>query len=150
MRLALFRPEIPQNTGTLMRLGACMNVPIDLIEPCSFIIDDKRLKRAGMDYLDKATLTQHKDSHSFFHTNKDNRVILIDVKGQHCFYDFMFEKNDILMVGRESDGVPAEIFEKCTSSVHIPMHLNCRSLNVAVAASMVITEALRQLKFSKK
>jgi tRNA (cytidine/uridine-2'-O-)-methyltransferase len=146
LRLALYRPEIPQNTGTLMRLGACVDVAIDLIEPCSFVIDDKRLKRAGMDYREQANLTRHVNIDAFWQTCTKNRVILLDVKGAHCFYDFAFEANDVLMVGRESDGVPSDIFQRCTSSVHIPIHPSCRSLNVAIAAAMVLTEAMRQLR----
>ncbi len=146
LRLALFRPEIPQNTGTLMRLGACLDVPIDLIEPCSFVIDDKRLKRAGMDYREQVNLTRHVDLDAFWQARKGNRVILLDVKGEHSFYDFKFEVGDTLMVGRESDGVPAAVFGACATSVYIPMNLQCRSLNVAIAASMVITEAMRQIR----
>jgi tRNA (cytidine/uridine-2'-O-)-methyltransferase len=146
LRLALYRPEIPQNTGTLMRLGACVDVPIDLIEPCSFVIDDKRLKRAGMDYREQANLTRHVDIDAFWQTRKENRVICVDVKGVHCFYDFVFEPGDILMLGRESDGVPNDVFDRCASSVRIPINASCRSLNVAVAAAMVLTEAMRQLR----
>ncbi|MDP4725105.1 MAG: tRNA (cytidine(34)-2'-O)-methyltransferase [Alphaproteobacteria bacterium] len=146
LRLALFRPEIPQNTGTLMRLGACLDVPIDLIEPCSFVIDDKRLKRAGMDYREQVNLTRHVDLDAFWQARKGNRVILLDVKGEHSFYDFKFEVGDTLMVGRESDGVPAAVFGACATSVYIPMNLQCRSLNVAIAAAMVITEAMRQIR----
>ncbi|MES2607465.1 MAG: TrmH family RNA methyltransferase [Pseudomonadota bacterium] len=149
LRLALFRPEIPQNTGTLMRLGACLDVPIDLIEPCSFVIDDKRLKRAGMDYREQTNLTQHADIDAFWQARKDNRVILLDVKGEHSFYDFKFKAGDTLMVGRESDGVPVDVFDACAASVHIPMNLQCRSLNVAIAAAMVIAEAMRQLMIQK-
>jgi tRNA (cytidine/uridine-2'-O-)-methyltransferase len=146
LRLALFRPEIPQNTGTLMRLGACLDVSLDLIEPCSFVIDDKRLKRAGMDYREQANLTQHVDIDAFWQARKENRVILLDVKGEHSFYDFKFQPGDTLMVGRESDGVPDDVFKQCAASVHIPMNLQCRSLNVAIAAAMVLTEAMRQLQ----
>ena len=146
LRLALFRPEIPQNTGTLMRLGACLDVPLDLIEPCSFVIDDKRLKRAGMDYREQANMTRHVNIDAFWQARKENRVILLDVMGEHSFYDFKFEAGDTLMVGRESDGVPDDIFKRCTASVNIPMNPLCRSLNVAIAAAMVLTEAMRQLK----
>lgn len=146
LRLALFRPEIPQNTGTLMRLGACLDVPIDLIEPCSFVIDDKRLKRAGMDYREQANLTQHVNLEAFWQARKNNRVILLDVKGKHSFYDFNFMPGDTLMVGRESDGVPSDVFDACAASVHIPMIPGCRSLNVAIAAAMVLTEAMRQTR----
>lgn len=146
LRLALFRPEIPQNTGTLMRLGACLDVPIDLIEPCSFVIDDKRLKRAGMDYREQANLTRHVDIDAFWQAQKTNRVILVDVKGEHSFYDFTFKAGDTLMMGRESDGVPADVFNACAASVHIPMVVGCRALNVAIAAAIVLTEAMRQMR----
>ena len=129
-----------------MRLGACLDVPLDLIEPCSFVIDDKRLKRAGMDYREQANLTRHVDLDAFWLARKGNRVILLDVKGEHSFYDFKFEVGDTLMVGRESDGVPADVFYACAGSVNIPMNPLCRSLNVAIAAAMVLTEAMRQLR----
>ncbi|MDP3371816.1 MAG: tRNA (cytidine(34)-2'-O)-methyltransferase [Candidatus Paracaedibacteraceae bacterium] len=146
LKLALFEPEIPQNTGTLMRLGACLDVPIEVIEPCGFVLDDKRLKRAGMDYREQANLTLHNDINTFWQSRQNSRVILIDVKGEHSFYDFQFQDNDTLMVGRESNGVPEDVFKRCDASVFIPMHPACRSLNVAIAAAMVLTEAMRQIK----
>lgn len=146
LKLALFQPEIPQNTGTLMRLGACLDIPIDVIEPCGFVLDDKRLKRAGMDYREQANLTRHPDINAFWESCGNRRVILLDVKGKHSFYDFTFQDDDILMVGRESNGVPDDVFQRCHASVNIPMNPECRSLNVAIAAAMVLTEAIRQIK----
>ncbi len=146
LRLALFEPEIPQNTGTLMRLGACLDIPIDVIEPCGFIYDDKRLKRSGMDYRDIVNVTRHADIHAFWTATIANRVILLDVKADHSFYDFTFKPGDIIMVGRESNGVPEAVFNQCHTALKIPMNPNCRSLNVAVAAAMVLTEAVRQIR----
>ncbi len=146
LRLALFEPEIPQNTGTLMRLGACLDIPIDVIEPCGFIYDDKRLKRSGMDYRDIVNVTRHADIHAFWTATTTNRVILLDVKAELSFYDFAFEAGDIVMVGRESNGLPEAVFNQCYTALKIPMNPNCRSLNVAVAAAMVLTEAIRQVR----
>lgn len=146
LKLALYQPEIPQNTGTLMRLGACLDVGIEIIEPCSFIFDDKRLKRAGMDYRDKTNLTMHNNVEQFFEKSIDRRVILLDVKGAHDFYDFEFLPTDIFMLGRESDGVPDDVRMRCSDSVHISMQDGFRSLNVAIAAAMVLSEAIRQTR----
>lgn len=146
MRLALYQPEIPQNTGTLLRLGACLGVGVDIIEPCSFIWHDQKLKRAGMDYIELANVTRHPSWDHFQGTcgEKDQRIILVDVAGDINFCDFSFSSKDVLMMGQESVGVPKEVFDGVSHRVKIPMMPNCRSLNVAVAAAMVLTEALRQ------
>ena len=129
-----------------MRLGACLDIPIDLIEPCGFIYDDKRLRRSGMDYRDIANVTRHVDINAFWHATTTNRIILLDVKAEQSFYDFTFQENDILMVGRESNGVPDAVFTRCHTVLKIPMNPACRSLNVAIAATMVLTEAIRQIQ----
>lgn len=144
VRLALYQPEIAQNAGTLMRLSACMGIPMDIIEPCGFIWDDKKLKRSGMDYLDIVNVTRHRSWETFCH-NSQNRLVLIDVQGEIDYTSFNFQENDVLMLGRESSGVPSEVFEQCRLRVHIPQTPQCRSLNVAVAGAMVLGEALRQL-----
>jgi tRNA (cytidine/uridine-2'-O-)-methyltransferase len=148
MRLALFEPDIPQNTGTLIRLGACMGVPVDIIEPCGFVFSDKSLKRAGMDYLERATINRH-DSWQRFLDNRaqsttGGRLILLSTKAAQPYTDFKFHETDTLLLGRESAGVPDAVFEQADASVLIPMAEGARSLNVAIAGAMVLGEALRQ------
>lgn len=143
MRLALYQPEIPQNAGTLMRLAACLGVPLDIIEPCGFIWHDQKLQRAGMDYIELANVHKH-SSFDAFRLAQPNRMVLIDTKAATSFLDFKFEKDDILLLGKESTGVPDEVFQAIPNKVVIPMVEGRRSLNVAVAGAMVLTEALRQ------
>jgi tRNA (cytidine/uridine-2'-O-)-methyltransferase len=146
VRLALYQPEIPQNTGTLLRLGACLGVPVDIIEPCSFVWHDQKLRRAGMDYLELANVTRHVSWFQFQQVceQKAQRLILLDVQGETSFLDFQFSCQDVLMVGRESLGVPVEVFDQIPHRIKIPMLKQRRSLNLAVAASIVLSEALRQ------
>ena len=146
MRLALYQPEIPQNTGTLIRLGACVGVGIDVIEPCGYIWDDARLKRAGMDYMELANVTRHATWDAFQQQLNLSRLILLDTKASTDYLDFEFQPDDILMVGRESDGVPEMVFNATHYQVKISMLSERRSLNVAVAASIVLGEALRQTR----
>lgn len=146
MKLALYQPEIPQNTGTLIRLGACLGIGIDIIEPCSFVLDDVRLKRAGMDYIDLANIKRHQNWTSFYQHYNQTRIVLLDTKAETNYLDFNFDKNDILLVGRESDGVPKEVYDQSSFQVRISMAYSTRSLNVAIAASMVIGEAIRQFR----
>lgn len=148
VRLALYQPEIPQNVGTLARTCACFEIPLDIIEPCSFIWSDQKLKRAGMDYLDLLTITKHKSwGHfiKFSHTH-NQRIVLLDTQGADAIDDFKFEENDILLLGQESTGVPKDVFDVCDRKVYIPIHPQCRSLNVAITGGIVLFEALRQIK----
>ena len=147
MRLALFQPDIPQNTGTLLRMAVCLAIPVDIINPCGFIFSDRRLKRAGMNYLDNVDVTQHDSWDVFrkFVTDKKRRLILLSTKAETTYTKFTFRKKDILMVGRESAGVPEDVFEAVDARVCIPMAKNARSLNVAIAAAMVVGESLRQI-----
>jgi len=146
MRLALYQPDIPQNTGTILRLGACMGVAVDIIEPCGFPFSDKSLRRAGMDYLDQVDVTRHLSWEDFIgnRENEPGRVVLLTTRGSTAYTDFGFLKNDILLLGRESAGVPEEIHRAVGARVKIPMTGGVRSLNIAVAAAMVLGEALRQ------
>lgn len=144
MRLALYEPDIPQNTGTLMRLAACLAVPLDIIEPCGFLLSDKNLKRAGMDYTDNLDLTRHLDWTSFQNAQQGRRIVLLTTKTDLCYTDFAFRPDDVLLAGRESAGVPDSVHDACTARVTVPMAAGLRSLNVAVAAAMVLGEALRQ------
>jgi tRNA (cytidine/uridine-2'-O-)-methyltransferase len=144
MRLALYEPDIPQNAGTLMRLCACLGVSLDIIEPCGFLLTDKNLKRAGMDYLEKLDMQRHSSWQAFRKTREGQRLVLLTTKTTDSFLDFKFEAGDILLAGRESLGVPEDVHAACDARVTIPMAAGVRSLNVAVAASMVLSEALRQ------
>ncbi len=145
MRLALFQPDIPQNTGTLIRLAACMGVPLDIIEPCGFPWDDRALKRAGMDYVALADVTRH-TSWAAYRTAKaaGTRLVLLTTKGTEPYTGFAFRPGDVLLVGRESAGVPADVHDAADARIAVPMRPETRSLNVAVAAAMVLGEALRQ------
>jgi tRNA (cytidine/uridine-2'-O-)-methyltransferase len=142
-RLALYQPDIPQNTGTLLRLAACLGVGVDIIEPCGFPLSDAKLKRAGMDYLALASIARHADFAAFL-SQKSGRVVLIETDGATPYADFLFQPGDILLLGSESAGTPRAIYGQCDASVFIPQQAG-RSLNVAVAAAMVLGEALRQM-----
>jgi tRNA (cytidine/uridine-2'-O-)-methyltransferase len=143
IRLALYQPDIPQNAGAMMRLAACMDTPLDLIEPCGFNYDDRRVRRSGMDYIDFLDLTRH-ESWNSFHAGLRGRLILLTTAGdvRHC--DFRFASDDRIMVGRESAGVPPNVHEAAAARVRIAIRPGLRSLNVAQAAAIALTEALRQ------
>lgn len=146
MRLALYEPDIPQNTGTLMRLCACLGVPLDIIEPCGFILSDKNLRRAGMDYIDQLDMTKHINWAAFKAASVGKRLVLMSTKASGSFLDFQFQPNDILIAGRESAGVPEQVHAECDARVLIPMQPGMRSLNVALASGIILGEALRQTK----
>ena len=146
LRLALYQPDMPTNTGSMLRLGACLGVPLDIIEPCGFVWDDKKLKRVAMDYIDHIDYVRHIDWHSFKAQHQERRVILLTTKGAVPYTDFSFRSDDILMVGRESAGVPDNIHEAVDGRVIIPMAPGLRSLNVTLSAAMVLGEALRQTR----
>ncbi|MEE3626820.1 tRNA (cytidine(34)-2'-O)-methyltransferase [Nitrospirillum sp. BR 11752] len=164
MRIALYQPDIPQNAGTLMRLGACLNVGIDIIEPCGFVLDDKRLRRSGMDYLEGVDLVRHTSWAAFETRRRANgqsggdagqprpgqgavmpRLLLLTTRAAMWYTDFVFQPDDILLLGRESAGVPEEVHAAADARLAIPMRPGLRSLNVAMAAAMVVGEAIRQL-----
>lgn len=143
MRLALYQPDIPQNAGALLRLGACLGVPVDIIEPCGFVLSDRRLKRAGMDYLAAATLVRHPSWESF-RAGHQGRLVLLTTRAPLAYHRFEFRPDDTLLLGRESAGVPEEVHGAAGARLRIPLEAGQRSLNVAVAAAMVLGEALRQ------
>jgi len=143
VRLALYEPDIPQNAGSLMRLGACLGVGIDIIEPCGFLLSDRNFRRAGMDYLKSADICRH-DSWARFHQTLQGRLVLLTTKGGTAYTDFAFTPGDTLLVGRESAGVPETVHLAADARVVIPLRPGLRSLNVAQAAAMVLGEALRQ------
>ena len=145
MRLALFEPDIPQNAGALIRLGACLGVAVDVIEPCGFLFDDARLRRAGMDYLELAEVVRH-TSWDEFARSTTKRMILLTTKAEARYTDFAFTPTDVLILGRESAGVPESVHQSAAARLRIPMRPGLRSLNVALAGAMVLGEALRQTK----
>lgn len=144
MRLVLFEPDIPQNTGTLMRLAAGLGVAMDLVEPCGFILDDRRLRRAGMDYLDQLDLTRHVSWPAFVRERNPGRLVLLTTRAAVPYTAFTFRPDDLLVLGRESAGVPDDVHDAADARVVIPLRPPARSLNVALAAAMVVGEALRQ------
>lgn len=146
-RLALYQPDIPQNTGTLIRMAACLGIAVDIVEPAAFDVSDRHFRRSGMDYLDRAAVTRHASFAAFdaWRKTDNRRLILVETDGTIAHVDFAFETGDILMVGRESAGVLPNVYEAADAVVHIPMRSGLRSLNVALAAAMVMGEALRQV-----
>ena len=150
MRIALFEPDIPQNAGNIFRLGACLGVSIDIIEPAGFVIDDKRLKRASMDYYDYLDLTKHLSWEKFYEWSKENsyRLILLTTKSTKSYYDYKYQPNDIILFGRESAGVPEYVHEAVDERLTIPMVKGPRSINLSSSVSIVAGEMIRQLKLS--
>ncbi len=146
MEIVLYEPDIPQNTGTIMRLGACLGVPVHIIEPAGFPVSDRSFRRAGLDYLDAVKIERHISFAAFEEWRKANgrRLVLLTTKGYTRYPDFAFRDGDLLLVGRESSGVPDRVHAAADVSLRIPMREGLRSLNIAVALSMVLGEALRQ------
>lgn len=149
MRLALYQPDIPQNTGTLLRLGACLDLALDIIEPCGFIFNEKAMRRAGMDYLEFSNYKRHDSWEDFLqyrqnHPDEYGRIILLTTHAKMPFTDFKFQKNDIILMGRESAGVPENVHQTADARLLIPMNPTARSINMAVSAAMAVSEALRQ------
>lgn len=144
MRIALFQPDIPQNAGAIFRLGACLNVAVDVIEPCGFVLDDRRLKRVAMDYGAQVEVERHASWEAWQAVRDGARAVLLTTKGDVSYTDFAFERDDILLLGRESAGVPDSVHDAVDARLIVPMATGARSLNVVTAAAMVIGEALRQ------
>lgn len=148
MRLALYQPDIPQNTGAMLRLAACLDVAVDLIEPCGFVWSDRRLRRAGMDYLEGVALTRHASWAAFVESRHAmaarGRLVLLTTSGDRSYAEYEFHSSDTLLVGRESAGVPPDVHAAADARLVIPMRPGVRSLNVALAAAMALGEALRQ------
>jgi tRNA (cytidine/uridine-2'-O-)-methyltransferase len=148
MRIALFQPDIPQNTGTILRLCACLNVEAHIIEPAGFPVSDRHFRRAGMDYLDQVRIVRHVDWASFEAWRRDLglRLLLLTTKGSRSYLDCSYRPTDILLLGRESAGVPDAVSTAADERLAIPMQAGMRSLNVALAAAMALGEALRQTR----
>jgi tRNA (cytidine/uridine-2'-O-)-methyltransferase len=143
MRLALFQPDIPQNLGAALRLGACLGVPVDVIEPCGFPLSDRAVRRAALDYGAKAELVRH-PGWSEFLTSRQGRLLLFTTRGALPFQDFIYRASDVLLFGRESAGVPDDVHAAADARLCIPLVPGTRSLNVVTAAAMALGEALRQ------
>jgi tRNA (cytidine/uridine-2'-O-)-methyltransferase len=148
MRLVLYEPDIPQNAGTMMRMAACLGVGLDIVEPCGFLLDDRRLRRAGLDYRDRVPMRTHESWPAFRRWLEDaapgTRILLLTTQGETAYTAFAFRPGDVIMVGRESGGVPEAVHAAVDARLRIPMAAGNRSLNVAVAGAMALGEALRQ------
>jgi tRNA (cytidine/uridine-2'-O-)-methyltransferase len=144
MHIALYKPDIPQNTAAIIRLSACLNLKIHIIEPCGFDLNDSRFKRVVMDYLGFSKIFRHQDYNDFLKKNKKNRIVLMTTKANKYYHKFKFKKNDILLFGRESAGVPENLHKSIKNKIKIPMNKKTRSLNVAMSVAIISTEALRQ------
>ena len=147
MRLALYQPDIPQNTGTILRMAACLGVPVDIIRPAGFDLSDKALRRAVMDYADHLDLTRHDSWETFLASHETMagcRLIALTTKAEQSYLDFTYQPADTLLLGRESAGLPDDVHTACDARLKIPLSPGTRSLNVAIAAAMVTGEALRQ------
>ena len=144
MHIVLYKPDIPQNTAAIIRLGACLNLKIHLIEPCGFSLNDKRFKRVVMDYEGLCEIILHSDFEIFLKKYKKSRIVLMTTKAKKLYHKFKFKKDDMLLFGRESAGVPKELHELLKDKIKIPMNKKTRSLNVAMSVAIVAAEALRQ------
>ena len=142
--IALYQPDIPQNTAAIIRLCSCFDTTVEIIEPCGFQLSDKRLKRVAMDYLDKSKIIIYESYEKFLLKKKNSRVILLTTKAKKNYTNFKFSPNDTLLLGRESEGVPKVVHQKSFERLKIPLKKNVRSLNIAIAAAIALSEAYRQ------
>ena len=149
MHIVLYKPDIPQNTAAIIRLGACLNLKIHLIEPCGFNLNDKRFERVVMDYLGLCDVIRHTDFKTFLKKYKKSRIVLMTTRAKKIYHKFKFKKNDMLLFGRESAGVPKELHQLLKNKIKIPMNKKTRSLNVAMSVAIVTSEALRQNRLLK-
>ena len=143
-KIALFEPDIPQNTAAIIRTCACLGAKLEIIEPCGFLLSDDRFKRVVMDYLDEKEIKFYKSSEDFFKSKKNQRIILMTTKASISYTEFKFEKNDTILFGRESAGVPESVHKLIKDRLKIPMKINKRSLNIASSVAIVLAENLRQ------
>ena len=144
MHIALYKPDIPQNTAAIIRLGACLNLKIHIIEPCGFNLHDSRFKRVVMDYMGMSRIFRYEDYDDFLKKNKNKRIVLMTTKAKKHYHKFKFKKNDMMLFGRESAGVPENLHKTIKNRIKIPMNKNTRSLNVAISVAIISAEALRQ------
>lgn len=146
MRIALYQPDIPQNTGTILRLAACLGIPVDIIAPAGFDLSARALRRAGLDYLDHVELERHESWTAFRGSRSGHRIVLLTTKAELRHVDFSFAADDLLLFGRETSGVPDAVHDTADARIRIPMRPGMRSLNVALAAGIAVAEALRQTR----
>ena len=144
MHIALYKPDIPQNTAAIIRLGACLNLKIHIIEPCGFNLHDPRFKRVVMDYMGMSKIFRYEDYDNFLKKNKDKRIVLMTTKAKKYYHKFKFKKNDMMLFGRESAGVPESLHKTIKNRIKVPMNKKTRSLNVAMSVAIISAEALRQ------
>jgi tRNA (cytidine/uridine-2'-O-)-methyltransferase len=144
MHIALYKPDIPQNTAAIIRLSACLNLKVHIIEPCGFDLNDARFKRVVMDYMGYSKIFRHKDYNEFLKKKPNNRIVLMTTKATKNYNNFKFKKDDVLLFGRESAGVPENLHKSIKDKVKIPMNKKTRSLNVAMSVAIIAAEALRQ------
>ena len=146
-KIALFEPDIPQNTAAIIRTCACLGANLEIIEPCGFLLSDKRFKRVVMDYIEEKNIKFHKSFNEFLKSKENQRIVLMTTKASISYTKFKFEKNDTILFGRESAGVPERIHKLIKNRLKIPMKNNKRSLNLATAVAIVLAESLKQTKF---
>ena len=148
-KIALYEPDIPQNTAAIIRTCACLGADLEIIKPCGFLFSDKRFKRVVMDYMDEKIIKFYQSSEEFFKSKKDQRVILLTTKSAESYAEFSFKSNDTLLFGRESAGVPDNVHNLIKHRLKIPMMSNKRSLNIASSVAIILSENLRQVSFNK-
>ena len=145
-KIALFEPDIPQNTAAIMRTCACLGAKLEIIEPCGFLLSDKRFKRVVMDYIEKKDIKFYKSTGDFFKSKENQRIILMTTKASISYTKFKFDKNDTILFGRESSGVPENFHKLIKNRLKIPMKNNKRSLNIASSVAIILAESLKQIK----
>ena len=143
-KIALFEPDIPQNTAAIIRTCACLGVKLEIIEPCGFLLNDRRFRRVVMDYMDEKNIRFYKSSDHFFNSKKNQRIILMTTKASISYTEFKFKKNDTILFGRESAGVPRKIHEMINNKLKIPMKNSKRSLNLSTSVAITLAESLKQ------
>ena len=146
LKIALFEPDIPQNTAAIIRTCACLGAKLEIIEPCGFLLSDKRFKRVVMDYMEEKDIKFYQSADIFFNSKKNQRIILMTTKASLSYTSFKFDKNDTILFGRESAGVPKRIHKQLEYKLKIPMKKNMRSLNIATSVAIILAESLKQTK----
>ena len=147
-KIALFEPDIPQNTAAIIRTCACLGAKLEIIEPCGFLLSDKGFKRVVMDYMDEKDINFYQSADDFFNSKKDQRIILMTTKASISYTNFKFKKNDTILFGRESAGVPEKVHKILNNRLKIPMENNKRSLNLASSVAIILAECLKQTKWT--
>ena len=145
-KIALFEPDIPQNTAAIIRTCACLGAKLEIIEPCGFLLSDRRFKRVVMDYMNEKEIKFYQSSDHFFESKKEQRIILMTTKASMSYTKFKFKKNDTILFGRESAGVPERVHNLITNKLRIPMRKGVRSLNIATSVAIILAESLKQTK----